>query len=66
MFCVQVSASPHVGAATREAQERVGVELAARIIRFFQEQEAKEGGEGRIEGSRCAAWGLTAGGMVVV
>ncbi len=30
-----VSLSPHIGASTTEAQERVGVELAQRIISFF-------------------------------
>ena len=30
-----VSLSPHIGASTREAQERVGKELASRIIQFF-------------------------------
>jgi D-3-phosphoglycerate dehydrogenase len=29
------SLSPHIGASTAEAQERVGVELAERIIQFF-------------------------------
>lgn len=31
-----VSLSPHIGASTSEAQERVGVELAERIISFFK------------------------------
>ncbi|NBP04966.1 MAG: 3-phosphoglycerate dehydrogenase [Bacteroidetes bacterium] len=30
-----VSLSPHIGASTAEAQERVGIELAERIIQFF-------------------------------
>jgi len=30
-----VSLSPHIGASTREAQERVGLELAERIIQYF-------------------------------
>jgi D-3-phosphoglycerate dehydrogenase len=30
-----VSLSPHIGASTREAQERVGIELANRIIQHF-------------------------------
>lgn len=30
-----VSLSPHVGASTAEAQERVGIELAQRIVSFF-------------------------------
>jgi len=34
--CAQISLSPHVGASTREAQERVGIELAERIIGFFK------------------------------
>lgn len=32
----QVSLSPHIGASTGEAQERVGIELAERIIGFFK------------------------------
>jgi D-3-phosphoglycerate dehydrogenase len=32
----KVSLSPHIGASTKEAQERVGVELAERIIGFFK------------------------------
>jgi D-3-phosphoglycerate dehydrogenase len=32
----RISLSPHIGASTREAQERVGVELAERIIGFFK------------------------------
>jgi D-3-phosphoglycerate dehydrogenase len=31
-----ISLSPHVGASTKEAQERVGIELAERIIGFFR------------------------------
>lgn len=31
-----VSLSPHIGASTREGQERVGIELAERIIAHFQ------------------------------
>lgn len=31
-----VSLSPHIGASTAEAQERVGVELAERILAFFK------------------------------
>lgn len=30
-----VSLSPHIGASTKEAQERVGIELASRIIQHF-------------------------------
>jgi len=32
----QASLTPHIGASTREAQERVGIELAERIIGFFK------------------------------
>lgn len=32
------SLSPHIGASTAEAQERVGIELATRITSFFQTQ----------------------------
>lgn len=31
----RVSLSPHIGASTAEAQERIGIELAERIISFF-------------------------------
>ena len=31
-----ISLSPHIGASTAEAQERVGVELAERICSFFK------------------------------
>jgi phosphoglycerate dehydrogenase-like enzyme len=31
--------SPHIGASTREAQERVGIELASRIIAHFAKKE---------------------------
>ena len=31
-----VSLSPHIGASTAEAQERVGIELAEKILSFFQ------------------------------
>ena len=30
------SLSPHIGASTSEAQERVGIELAERICQFFK------------------------------
>jgi len=30
-----VGLSPHIGASTEEAQERVGIELAQNIINFF-------------------------------
>lgn len=32
---VSVGLSPHIGASTAEAQERIGIELAAKIIDFF-------------------------------
>ena len=35
----RVSLSPHIGASTREAQERVGIELAERIISHFRKGE---------------------------
>lgn len=35
----RVSLSPHIGASTREAQERVGIELASRIIAHFAKKE---------------------------
>ena len=31
-----VSLTPHIGASTNEAQERVGIEMAEKIIRFFK------------------------------
>jgi D-3-phosphoglycerate dehydrogenase / 2-oxoglutarate reductase len=31
----QISVSPHIGAATQEAQERIGIEMAEQIIAFF-------------------------------
>ncbi len=31
----KISVSPHIGAATQEAQERIGVEMANQIIEFF-------------------------------
>lgn len=36
LTCGNVSLSPHIGASTKEAQERVGIELAERIVSFFQ------------------------------
>ena len=30
-----ISLTPHIGAATKEAQERIGLELAEKIISFF-------------------------------
>jgi D-3-phosphoglycerate dehydrogenase len=30
-----VSLSPHIGASTMEAQERVGIELAEKVIQHF-------------------------------
>ncbi len=32
----QVIGSPHIGAATREAQKRIGVEIADKLIDFYQ------------------------------
>ncbi len=32
----KVSLSPHIGAATNEAQDRIGTELASQIITFTQ------------------------------
>ena len=31
----KISLTPHIGAATNEAQERIGVELASLIIEYF-------------------------------
>ena len=31
-----ISLSPHIGAATLEAQERIGIEIADNIINFFK------------------------------
>ena len=33
-----ISITPHIGAATREAQERVGIELAEKIIKFYNKE----------------------------
>ena len=33
----KISLTPHIGAATNEAQERIGVELASLIIQFFKQ-----------------------------
>ena len=33
-----ISLTPHIGAATNEAQERVGIELAEKIIKFFNKE----------------------------
>jgi D-3-phosphoglycerate dehydrogenase / 2-oxoglutarate reductase len=35
-----ISLSPHIGAATNEAQERIGVELAEQIISIFKKEKA--------------------------
>lgn len=35
-----VSLSPHIGAATREAQERIGIELAEQIISILKKEKA--------------------------
>lgn len=32
----KISLTPHIGAATEEAQERIGIELAEKIIHFFE------------------------------
>ena len=32
----EVSLSPHIGAATKEAQDRIGIELAKQIIDLFE------------------------------
>ena len=32
----EVSLSPHIGAATKEAQDRIGIELATQIIDLFK------------------------------
>jgi D-3-phosphoglycerate dehydrogenase len=32
----KVSLSPHIGAATNEAQDRIGTELASQIITLFE------------------------------
>jgi D-3-phosphoglycerate dehydrogenase len=32
----KVSVSPHIGASTEEAQERIGLEMASRIIELFK------------------------------
>ena len=31
-----ISISPHIGASTKEAQERIGIEIAQNIIKFFK------------------------------
>ena len=36
-----ISLTPHTGAATNEAQERIGIELADRIINFYNSSNAK-------------------------
>lgn len=33
----KVSLSPHIGASTAEAQQRIGIEMAERVISFFQQ-----------------------------
>jgi D-3-phosphoglycerate dehydrogenase len=32
----KISLTPHIGAATKEAQERIGIELAEKIIEYFK------------------------------
>jgi len=34
-----VSSTPHIGASTKEAQERIGIELAQKVIDFFKHSE---------------------------
>lgn len=36
----RISLSPHIGASTKEAQERIGMELAEKIISFFEKLHA--------------------------
>lgn len=36
----RISLSPHIGAATNEAQERIGIELAQQIISIYQKETA--------------------------
>jgi D-3-phosphoglycerate dehydrogenase len=31
-----ISLSPHIGASTKEAQERIGIELAQKVIDYFK------------------------------
>ena len=31
----KVSLSPHIGGSTKEAQERIGIELAEKVVEFF-------------------------------
>jgi D-3-phosphoglycerate dehydrogenase / 2-oxoglutarate reductase len=38
----RVSVSPHIGGSTVEAQERVGVEIALKVNKFFNAERAKE------------------------
>jgi len=37
----KVSVSPHIGAETQEAQNRIGIELAEHIVRYFNEPNSK-------------------------
>jgi D-3-phosphoglycerate dehydrogenase / 2-oxoglutarate reductase len=37
-----VSVSPHIGGSTMEAQERVGIEIALKVNKFFNPERAKE------------------------
>ncbi len=32
----KISMSPHIGGSTREAQERIGIELAEKVVEFFR------------------------------
>jgi D-3-phosphoglycerate dehydrogenase len=36
-----VSLSPHIGGSTKEAQNRIGIELAEKVIEFFKSAESK-------------------------
>ena len=31
----RVSITPHIGASTKEAQERIGIELAEKVVQYF-------------------------------
>jgi len=35
----KISLSPHIGGSTREAQERIGIELAEKVVEFFRNAE---------------------------
>ncbi len=42
----QISLTPHIGASTKEAQERIGIELAEKVIGFFRRVEREWESEG--------------------